>query len=172
MGREWLAVSVAVCTAIVVAAATSPSSLHRIAMSSEWDGHRQDDHKYLGFIPYSTIREDPSLHVTEDAFRLLKEARIRNLPETSKGTPSRFLARSIDRGATRYDIDVDLGKSSPKDAADCYARQLGKPMRRSNAFEESVEGVCPDGKTKLSFSFYKAGGSHAARLWFTIPSAS
>jgi hypothetical protein len=149
----------------------SPGSLHRVDMAAEWDGHHQDDHKYLGFIPYSTVRDDPSLHVTQDAFHLLKNAGIRTLPERSK-KESRFLARSIHQNTTRYDIDVDLGKTSPKDAADFYARQLKKPVRRSSASEESVEGVGPDGRTRLSFSFYKTSGSGAGRLWFTIPSGS
>ncbi len=164
MRKLWASLAVLLCAAVVGTAVMSPKSIDRVYMSSESDGRHQDDHKVLGFIPYSSTKPDPSLRITDDTFRSLREAGIENLPQARRTDPVRPPTRLIYPDGTYYCFGFGLGKTQPKDAVDFYAKQLKGPTRRSSAVEESVEGVCPDGKTRLYFTIIP--GTHDASLRF------
>ena len=155
MRKAWLAAALVLCAALIGTTVLAPGALHRVEMASETDGVHQDDHKLLGFLPYSTQRADPSLRVTEDAFAALESAGVRDLPETHQRLPSYPVIRMLYPGKAEYCVQFGLGKRPAKDVADFYARQLTKPVRGHGPVGETVDGVCPDGKTHLLFVAYK-----------------
>lgn len=111
----------------------------------------QDDHKILGVVPYSTTRRDPTLRVTSDAFKALAQAGVPDLPEARRRLPSYPVSRTFYPGKMEYVVQFELGKKTPRDVADFYARALTKPVRSHGSTLETVRGICPDGKTRLEF---------------------
>lgn len=138
------------CASVVTVGIAAPEKIHTVYMSSEADGRHQDDHKYFGLIPYSTIRTDPAIDVTRDAFKALRRAGVRNVPEATKPDPSFGPFRMFYGPQTSYSLGFYLKKTSPSDAVDFYAHQLTKVTRTPN----QVRGTCPDGKTKLTFDVF------------------
>ena len=160
MKYRWLALALLACAAIVTVGMAAPEKIHTVYMSSEADGRHQDDHKYFGFIPYSTIRKDPKVNVTRDAFELLRKAGIRNLPETKKPDPVFGPFRMFYGPKTSYSLGFYLNKTLPTGAIDFYARQLTKATRGP----DRVTGTCPDGKTKLAFDVFKDSRGYEGHL--------
>lgn len=160
MKAGWLALALLGCAALVVIALAAPERIHTVYMSAESDGLHQDDHKILGFVPYSTTRRDPNLHVTRDTYDVLRKAGIRNIPEAGKPDPVFGPLRMFHGPKTSYTLGFYLKKTPPADAFDFYARQLTKPARGP----DTVTGTCPDGTTKLSFSVYKDSRGNLGRL--------
>lgn len=123
----------------VFATLLMPEGFRRLDMYSESDGRRQRDWKYFGFIPYSTIEMDKSLHVTDDFWKELEHSQLKVDPLFRRAKPD-FLIRSFytRRDGTRHrgsyygrsTVDGDFsalesfyfsqlkgtpGKASPKD---------------------------------------------------------
>lgn len=165
MRRSWPFVILIPCALLIGLALFAPREIHRVAMSSETDGYHQDDHLYLGFVPYSTSRRDPRINVTQDARTMLKEAGVPDLPESHRSLPYAPLVRCVYPAKTEYVLQFDLNGKSRKEIADRYAHALKGSLRRSNSFEESVEGVGRDGKTHVSFTAFQ-GVSAPAQLRF------
>lgn len=65
-------------------------------------------------------------------------------------------------------MQFELGKKSPKDVADRYARSLTGAVRGSNPVGESVQGLCPDGRTHLEFLVIKGAATPAQLRFWTI----
>lgn len=160
MRSRWLVFVLLCCASVATVGIAAPEKIHTVYMSSESDGRHQDDHKYFCFIPYSTIRTDPSITVTRDVFETLQKAGVRNLPEARKPDPTFGPLRMFYGPKTSYSLGFYLKKTPVADAIDFYARQLTK----KKTLPEGVSGLCPDGKTQLTFNVYKSSAGNQAHL--------